>query len=380
MDSKQLNTPCYVIDRDRLEENLKILRGVMERTGCRILLAQKAFSCYALYPLISKYLCGATASGLFEARLCHEEMPGRENHVFSPAFREEDFPEILKICDHIVFNSIRQLELYGPRAKQAGLQVGLRINPQVSTQPAEHAIYDPCAPGSRLGVTLEEFRKASAQTIGLLDGLHFHTLCEQNSDDLETTLNAFEDQFRNWLPTMKWVNFGGGHHITRADYDIPRLERCIGRMIQGYGLTVYLEPGEAIALNAGYLHTKVLEVQHHEGAMDIAILDTSAACHMPDVIEMPYRPPLRESGQPQEKAYTYRLGGLTCLSGDIIGDYSFDTPLKEGHTLIFEDMAIYSMVKNNTFNGMPLPSIYLKQGSDYTLIKSFTYQDFKSRL
>ena len=380
MKATELKTPCYVIDHDRLEENLKVLRGVMDRTGCRILLAQKAFSCYAVYPLISQYLCGATASGLFEARLCHEEMPGRENHIFSPAFREEDFPEILNICDHIVFNSIRQLELFGPRARQAGLQVGLRINPQVSTQPAEHAIYDPCAPGSRLGVTIEEFRKASAQTITLLDGLHFHTLCEQNSDDLETTLNAFEEQFREWLPKMKWVNFGGGHHITRADYDIPRLECCINRMKDGYGLTVYLEPGEAIALNAGYLHTKVLEVQHHEGAMDIAILDTSAACHMPDVVEMPYRPPLRNSGQPQEKAYSYRLGGPTCLSGDIIGDYSFDAPLKEGHTLIFEDMAIYSMVKNNTFNGMPLPSIYLKQGSDYTLLKSFTYQDFKSRL
>ena len=380
MTAEQLHTPCYVIDRDRLEENLKVLRGVMDRTGCRILLAQKAFSCYAVYPLISQYLCGATASGLFEARLCHEEMPGRENHVFSPAFREEDMPEILSICDHIVFNSIRQLELFGRRAKDAGLQVGLRINPQISTQPAEHAIYDPCAPGSRLGVTLEEFRKAPANLVALLDGLHFHTLCEQNSDDLETTLNGFEEQFREWLPKMKWVNFGGGHHITRADYDIPRLERCIERMSKGYGLTVYLEPGEAIALNAGYLHTQVLEVQHHAGAMDIAILDTSAACHMPDVIEMPYRPPLRDSGQPGEKAYTYRLGGPTCLSGDIIGEYSFDEPLKEGQTLIFEDMAIYSMVKNNTFNGMPLPSIYLKQGSDYTLLKSFTYADFKSRL
>ena len=380
MTAEQLHTPCYVIDRDRLEENLKVLRGVMDRTGCRILLAQKAFSCYAVYPLISQYLCGATASGLFEARLCHEEMPGRENHIFSPAFREEDMPEILSICDHIVFNSIRQLELYGLRAKEAGLQVGLRINPQISTQPAEHAIYDPCAKGSRLGVTLEEFRKASADLVALLDGLHFHTLCEQNSDDLETTLNGFEEQFREWLPQMKWVNFGGGHHITRADYDIPRLERCIKRMSEGYGLQVYLEPGEAIALNAGYLHTQVLEVQHHAGAMDIAILDTSAACHMPDVLEMPYRPPLRDSGQPQEKKYTYRLGGPTCLSGDIIGEYSFDTPLKEGQTLIFEDMAIYSMVKNNTFNGMPLPSIYLKQGSNYTLLKTFTYTDFKSRI
>ena len=380
MKATELQTPCYVIDRDRLEDNLKVLRGVMDRTGCRILLAQKAFSCYAVYPLISKYLCGATASGLFEARLCHEEMSGRENHIFSPAFRDEDFPEILKICDHIVFNSIPQLEKFGPLTRESKKQVGLRINPQVSTQPAEHAIYDPCAPGSRLGVTIEEFRKAPAVLIGMLDGLHFHTLCEQNSDDLETTLNAFEEQFREWLPKMKWVNFGGGHHITRADYDIPRLERCIERMSKGYGLTVYLEPGEAIALNAGYLHTKVLEVQHHAGAMDIAILDTSAACHMPDVLEMPYRPPLRDSGQPQEKPYTYRLGGPTCLSGDIIGDYSFDAPLKEGQTLIFEDMAIYSMVKNNTFNGMPLPSIYLKQGLDYTLLKSFSYQDFKSRL
>ena len=380
MTAEQLHTPCYVIDRDRLEENLLVLRGVMDRTGCRILLAQKAFSCYAVYPLISQYLCGATASGLFEARLCHEEMPGRENHVFSPAFREEDMPEILSICDHIVFNSIRQLELFGVRAKEAGLQVGLRINPQISTQPSEHAIYDPCAPGSRLGVTLDEFRKAPDNLIALLDGLHFHTLCEQNSDDLETTLNGFEEQFREWLPQMKWVNFGGGHHITRADYDILRLERCIERMKEGYGLTVYLEPGEAIALNAGYLHTQVLEVQHHEGTMDIAILDTSAACHMPDVIEMPYRPPLRDSGQPQEKKYTYRLGGPTCLSGDIIGEYSFDEPLKEDQTLIFEDMAIYSMVKNNTFNGMPLPAIYLKQGSDYILLKSFTYADFKSRL
>ena len=383
MTAEQLHTPCYVIDRDRLEENLKVLRGVMDRTGCRILLAQKAFSCYAVYPLISKYLCGATASGLFEARLCHEEMPGRENHVFSPAFREEDFPEILKICDHIVFNSIRQLEKFGSLTRESKKQVGLRINPQISTQPSEHAIYDPCAPGSRLGVTLTEFREGISRNpalLDLIDGLHFHTLCEQNSDDLETTLNGFEQQFGEWLPQMKWVNFGGGHHITRADYDIPRLERCIERMSKGYGLMVYLEPGEAIALNAGYLHTQVLEVQHHAGAMDIAIVDTSAACHMPDVLEMPYRPPLRNSGLAGEKAYTYRLGGPTCLSGDIIGEYSFDEPLKEGQTLIFEDMAIYSMVKNNTFNGMPLPSIYLKQGSDYTLLKSFTYADFKSRL
>lgn len=290
MEGKQLDTPCYVIDRDRIEDNLKVLRGVMSRTGCRILLAQKAFSCYALYPLIAEYLSGATASGLYEARLSHEEMPeSAENHIFSPAFRESDMEEILAICDHIVFNSIRQLSLYGRRAKSAGLSVGLRINPQISTQPAEYAIYDPCARGSRLGVTLDEFRRAPADIISLLDGLHFHTLCEQNSDALEITLRAFEEQFREWLPLMKWVNFGGGHHITRTDYDIPRLERCIKHMMNEYGLQVYLEPGEAIALNAGYLYTRVLEIQHRKGEMDIAILDTSAACHMPDVLEMPYR-------------------------------------------------------------------------------------------
>jgi Diaminopimelate decarboxylase len=310
-------------------------------------------------------------------------MPGGENHVFSPAFREEDMDEILSVCDHIVFNSIRQLSLYGKRAKDSGLQVGLRINPQVSTQPAEHAIYDPCALGSRLGVTLEEFEEGISvdpDLLTLLDGLHFHTLCEQNSDDLETTLDAFEKQFSVYLRGMKWVNFGGGHHITRSDYDIPRLERCVRRMSEGYGLMVYLEPGEAVALNAGYLYSKVLEVQHHKGALDIAVLDTSAACHMPDVLEMPYRPPLRGSGMVGEKPFTYRLGGPTCLSGDIIGEYSFDAPLREGDILVFEDMAIYSMVKNNTFNGMPLPSIYIKQGKSCILHKEFSYSDFKGRL
>ena len=383
MTAESLHTPCYVIDVDRLEENLRVLSGVMSRTGCRILLAQKCFSCYALYPFIGKYLAGATASGLFEAKLCHEEMPGKENHVFSPAFTDEDFDEIVRICDHVVFNSIRQLARFGAKAKAAGMQVGLRINPQCSTQPSEHAIYDPCVRGSRMGVTLDEFELGLSENPGLLDlldGLHFHTLCEQNSDDLETTLDAFEAQFRKWLPGLKWVNFGGGHHITREDYDIPRLEKCIRRMTEGYGLLVYLEPGEAVALNAGYLHTKVLEVQHHPGAMDVAILDTSAACHMPDVLEMPYRPPLHGSGEPGEKDFTYRLGGPTCLSGDVIGDYSFDKPLEEGQTLVFEDMAIYSMVKNNTFNGMPLPFIYLKEGASYSLLRRFGYEDFKSRL
>lgn len=390
----ELPTPCYVIDEELIEDNLKILRGVMERTGARILLAQKAFSMYELYPLIGRYLRGATASGLYEARLCAEEMCGPlaaagikpENHIFSPAYRQEDFDEILKYCDHIVFNSWKQVEKYGKRAKAAGKSIGLRVNPECSTQEGP-AIYDPCAPGSRLGVTRSRFEagiselpesgSASAgNLLSMLDGLHFHTLCEQDSDALEKTLDAVEERFGEYLPEMEWINFGGGHHITRAGYDLPRLERCIRRMQERYGLTVYLEPGEAVALNAGFLVAGVLESQGTN-----VILDTSAACHMPDVLEMPYRPPLKGSGLPGEKAFTCRLGGPTCLAGDVIGEYSFDEPLREGDRLVFEDMAIYSMVKNNTFNGMPLPAIVLREkGGECKVVKSFGYDDFKMRL
>lgn len=384
---EELPTPCYVIDQGLLEKNLQILKGVMERTGARILLAQKAFSAYALYPLIGEYLAGAAASGLYEARLGAEEMVTplgerglvRENHVFSPGYREEEFGEILKYCDHLVFNSWGQVRKFARRAKEAGKSVGLRINPECSTQEG-HAIYDPCAPGSRLGVTEEEFRRGDREGLTeLLDGLHFHTLCEQNSDALEITLEAVERKFGKYLPAMKWINLGGGHHITREDYDIPGLERCIARIRDSYGLTVYLEPGEAVALNAGFLVTTVLETL--KNGISIAILDTSAACHMPDVLEMPYRPPLQGSGEPGEKPYTYRLGGPTCLAGDVIGDYSFDKPLREGDRLVFEDMAIYSMVKNNTFNGMPLPAIVLrKKDGDCTLLRQFGYEAFKERL
>lgn len=386
----ELPTPCYVVDERRIEDNLKILQGVMERTGARILLAQKAFSMYALYPLVGKYLCGATASGLYEARLCAEEMcrplaaSGRkpENHIFSPAYRQEDFEEILEYCDHIVFNSWKQVEKFGMRAKAAGKSIGLRINPECSTQEG-HAIYDPCAPGSRLGVTKEKFAEDAEKSVfpaksllQLLDGLHFHTLCEQDADALEKTLDAVEERFGEYLSGMKWINFGGGHHITREGYDIPRLERCIRRMQEKYGLTVYLEPGEAVALNAGFLVCSVLEIQGEN-----AILDTSAACHMPDVLEMPYRPPLQSSGLPGEKPYTYRLGGPTCLAGDIIGEYSFDRVLGEGDRLVFEDMAIYTMVKNNTFNGMPLPDIVLQERSgECRIVKRFDYGDFKRRI
>ncbi len=369
-------TPYFLIDADKIERNLTILHGIMERTGCSILLAQKCFSCYALYPLIGKYLSGATASGLFEARLCSEEMPGKENHVFSPAFRDDDIDELIQLCDHIVFNSPRQLHLYGRRAKSAGLQVGLRINPECSTQEG-HAIYDPCAPGSRLGTTIEGLSVMPEEDFGLLDGLHFHTLCEQNSDDLETTLNAVEERFGKYLSRMKWINFGGGHHITRTDYDIPRLERLITHMQHRYGLHVYLEPGEAVVLNAGTLHTTVLEIQPvgTDGIRNV-IVDTSAACHMPDVIEMPYLPPLVEA----EGEHAYRLGGPTCLSGDVIGVYHIGRELHEGDELVFGDMAIYSMVKTNTFNGMPLPDIYISRCGQVEKWKSFGYDDFKKRV
>ena len=378
MKIQELKTPCYVIDEKKLRENLEILAGVQQRTGCKILLAQKAFSCFHEYPLIGKYLKGTTASGLFEARLGREEM-NLENHVFSPAYREEEMDEIAGLCDHVVFNSFGQLEKYAPRLK--GKSIGLRINPECSTQ-EDHAIYDPCAPGSRLGVTAKKFREnaeRSPQLLEALDGLHFHTLCEQNSDDLERTLAAVEEKFGQWLPRMKWLNMGGGHHITRADYDIDRLEHCIRRIQERYGVEVYLEPGEAVALNAGYLATQVLDVV--ENGIRTLILDASAACHMPDVLEMPYRPPLRDSGKPGEKPWTYRLSSYTCLAGDIIGDYSFDREIQAGDRLYFEDMAIYSMVKNNTFNGIGLPDIaVMDENGDCRVIRSFGYEDFKERL
>ena len=381
----QLPTPCYVVDEDRLEENLKILAGVMEETGCRILLAQKAFSAYGLYPLIGKYLNGTTASGLFEARLGRQEMAlhpelrerNLETHVFSAAYREDEFQEIAGLCDHVVFNSFAQLEKFRDTAQQMGAGIGLRINPECSTQEG-HAIYDPWSPGSRLGITADQF---SEEKLSGVEGLHFHTLCEQDADDLERTLDAVEEKFGRYLslPQMKWLNFGGGHHITRKDYQIPLLIRCIRRIKERYGLQVYLEPGEAVALNAGYLLTRVLDVVEN-GGVSIAILDTSAACHMPDVLEMPYRPPLKDSGMPGEKAYTFRLAGPTCLAGDVIGDYSFDEPLKVGQELVFQDMAIYSMVKNNTFNGMPLPAIAFMRQGECRIWKQFGYENFKCRL
>ncbi|KML43626.1 carboxynorspermidine decarboxylase [Cytobacillus firmus] len=371
---EQLPTPCYVIDEALLEQNLKILNGVIQRTGCKILLAQKAFSMTAMYPLIGKYLSGTTASGLFEAILGHEEM-GKENHIYSPAYRDDEIDEIISVCDHIIFNSFSQLEKYKEKVLHSGKKAGLRINPECSTQ-GESSIYDPCAPVSRFGVTKEHI---CPELLEGVSGLHFHTLCQQNSDDLETTLNAVEEKFGAWLPSMEWINFGGGHYITKEDYDIPRLEACIKRIQDKYGLEVYLEPGEAVALNAGHLVATVLDTI--QNGMEVAILDTSATCHMPDVLEMPYRPSLFGSGKAGEKPFLYRLGGQTCLSCDTIGDYSFDQPLKNGDRLIFGNMAVYTMVKNNTFNGMPLPAIAVKKrDGEYRILHQFGYQDFKMRL
>ena len=366
-------TPSYVIDEGQLRKNLEILKSVEERTGAHILLAQKAFSNYKFYPLIGEYISGATASGLFEARLAYEEMHG-ENHIYSPAYKDDEFGEILDICDHIVFNSFSQWKKFRKRALEHGGSFGLRINPERSTQ--EHGIYDPCAFGSRLGITIANFEPNELEGIS---GLHFHTLCEQNSDDLAATLAAVEEKFGKYLYNMEWLNFGGGHHITRSDYDVELLVSEINRIRQKYDVEVYLEPGEAVALNAGYLMTTVCEIV--DNGIKTAILDTSAACHMPDVLEMPYRPPLKDGYEAGEKPFTYRLSSLTCLAGDIIGDYSFEKPLNIGDRLMFCDMAIYTMVKNNTFNGMALPSIYkMAENGDISLIREFGYSDFKNRL
>lgn len=370
-----LRTPCYVVDEARLIKNLELLQYVQQETGCRILLAQKCFSMFRLYPLLGKYLAGTTASGIYEARLGHEEM-GKENHVFAPAFKDEDMRELVQICDHVIFNSLAQFEKHKGVCAAANVSMGLRINPECSTQGGEHTIYDPCAYGSRLGVTLANFPQELPEGI---EGLHFHTLCEQNADDLITTFKAFEKSFGKFLLQLKWLNLGGGHHITRADYDLQALLELIKYIKATYDVEVYLEPGEAVALNAGYLVTEVLDIVHN--GLDILILDASAACHMPDVLEMPYRPPLLGGFAAGEKPYTYRLSSMTCLAGDVIGDYSFEKPVQIGDRLIFADMAIYTMVKNNTFNGLPLPDIaLLRTDGSVEIVRRFGYEDFKGRL
>lgn len=393
-------TPSYVIDESMLINNLKILKSVEERSGCQILLAQKAYSVYQTYPLIKSFISGATASGLYEAKLGYEYMKG-ENHVFSPAYKEDEFNEILDICDHVIFNSFREWDRHKAKVIQSienkkNVEFGIRINPCYSTQ--DHPIYDPCAYGSRFGVKKEDFRFDDMEEIS---GVHFHTLCEQNADDLISTLKVVERDFAPALKQVKWVNFGGGHHITRNDYDIESLIQCIKKFKETYDVQVYLEPGEAVVLDAGYMVSQILDITSN--GIKTAILDVSAACHMPDIIEMPYTPKViavcnerinkntaiygigNEEGNNNCKIgdddRIYRFGGNTCLAGDVFGDYEFDNPLNVGDYIIFFDLALYSMVKNNTFNGMALPSIlYMKQNGDIEKIKEFGYEDFKVRL
>lgn len=379
---KDLPTPCYVADEKKLKENLRILQKLEKDTGCHVLLAQKAFSMFSLYPMIGTFISGTTASGLYEARLGREEM-GKENHVFAPAYKEADMKELVKICDHIVFNSFRQYEKYKELCKQSAqiredgkpVSVGIRVNPECSTQEG-HEIYDPCGPGSRLGVTKAEFREDLLEGV---EGLHFHTLCEQDADDLVITFRAFEEKFGKYLKKMKWLNLGGGHHITRPGYQLKQLKQLIAYIRATYQVEVYLEPGEAIALNAGYLVTEVQDIV--KNGMEILILDASAACHMPDVLEMPYLPPLLGTDEKEESGITVRLGGPTCLSGDVIGEYKFRQLPEYGDLLMFGDMAIYTTCKNNTFNGMSLPNIWLRH-ADNTMqqLTEFGYMDFKERL
>jgi carboxynorspermidine decarboxylase len=375
IDISSLPSPAYLVDERLLKKNLETLNYVQERSGAKILLAQKGFSMHALYPLVGQYLHGVTSSSLFEARLGFEEM-GKEVHVYAPAYMDREFDELLGYTDHIVFNSFDQWSRFKDRVQNAPKRIscGIRVNPEYSE--IEVPLYDPCYNFSRMGVTLPNFRPDELEGI---DGLHFHTMCEQNSDTLERTLKVVEEKFGQYLHGMKWLNFGGGHHITRPDYDLEKLISCILYMKETYNVEIYLEPGEAVALNTGYLVATVLDTMHN--GMDIAILDTSAECHMPDVLAMPYRPNIIGAGEPGEHAYTYRLGGMTCLAGDVIGDYSFPEPLKYGDKLVFLDMAHYSMVKNHMFNGVNLPAIAsYNEEEGLKVIREFEYSDFSNRL
>lgn len=378
-DFTKFPSPCYVVDESKLRSNLETIFSVRKKTGCKILLALKGFSMYSLFPLIGEYLSGVTASSLNETRLGFEEM-GKEVHTYSPAFIESEFMDTLKLSDYIVFNSFNQWKKYKDIAKEYNsnsskrVEFGIRINPEYSE--IKVPLYNPCYTNSRLGVVKKNFEEDELEGI---TGLHFHTLCEQNSDALLNTVPIIDENFGEYISQMKWLNMGGGHHITRDDYDIDGLIKAIEFFKNKYNLSIYIEPGEAIALNTGYLVTTVLDIVNN--GMDIAILDSSAACHMPDVIEMPYRPEVINAQKPGELNYTYRLGGMTCLAGDIIGDYSFKEKLKPGDKIIFCDMAHYTMVKNNTFNGVNLPSIAIyKENRTIEIVKTFGYEDYKSRL
>ncbi len=373
---RDLQTPCYIVNESRIEDNLQIINKVQGATGAKILLALKGFAMWSLFPLIKKYLPGVTASSLNEAKLGKEEFKG-EVHVYAPAYSERDFMELLKIADHISFNSANQWNYFREKLIGTGIQPAIRINPEHSE--VKTKLYDPCAPHSRLGITLKNF-KDNLDSFDGITGLHFHNLCELNSDSLERTLEVVVKNFNFYFDRISWINFGGGHHITRSDYDMERLIRIINNFKKDYPHEVYLEPGEAIALNTGILVTTVMDT--FQNGMHIAILDTSATAHMPDVMEMPYRPQIQQGHLPEVKRFTYRLGGMTCLAGDVIGDYSFEKPLKIGQKLIFGDMAHYTMVKNTTFNGVNLPAIYIYNSTsgNLRLVRKFGYKDYKERL
>lgn len=371
---ESISTPAYVVDERLLVKNLELLKSIQDRTGAKILLALKGFSMFSEFPLIGQYLAGITSSSLNEAMLGKKHM-NKEVHIYAPAYRPDELEQVAKICDHMVFNSVDQMNRFKTKAKAINNQMefGLRVNPEYSEVEVE--IYDPCALNSRLGAKLSTIGKGD---FAALDGLHFHTMCEQNSDTLERTIQVVEEKFGDYMHQMKWINFGGGHHITREDYDVEKLIGIINRVKEHYNVDVYLEPGEAIALNCGYLVTEVLDIVDNN--MKIALLDTSASCHMPDVNEMPYRPFVYGASKAGEEKYTYRLGGVSCLAGDIISDYSFPEPLKIGDKLIFSDMAHYTMVKNNTFNGVNLPSIAILNDNGIKVIRKFGFADYESRL
>jgi carboxynorspermidine decarboxylase len=367
-----LPTPYYLIDEQLILNNLEIIQAIKDKSGCKVLLAQKAFSSFYFYPLLKQYLDGTASSGLFEARLAYEHF-GKEVHVFTPGFKDEEFEDILKYSDHLVFNSNSQLRRFKQRALAAKKTIGIRINPEVSTQTGS-SMYDPCSPTSRMGIKVSDLDESLLQGVS---GFHFHTLCQQNADALEATVKVVEQKFGKYFSQLKWINFGGGHHLTRANYDIEKLVRIIKYYKQTYKLDVYLEPGEAVVLNAGFLVSKVLDVTKND--VEIAILDASATCHMPDVLEAKFIPPVTTSDP--HGMHVIRLSGATCLTGDDIGIYRFKDSLKVDDVIVFEDMALYTIVKNNTFNGIPLPSIYARKldGKD-VLVKSFTYEHFKEKL
>ncbi|MBR4663052.1 MAG: carboxynorspermidine decarboxylase [Lentisphaeria bacterium] len=372
----RIETPCFVVDKALLRKNLAVLDSVRKRADVKILLAQKAFSMYAVYPLLAEILDGTCASSPDEARLGREEF-GKEVTAFAAAYSENDLRELLALCDHVIFNSLSQWERFRPLTSAAmNVRFGVRCNPEHSEGTV--AIYDPCAPKSRLGIKAAAFNGKCPEGI---TGLHVHNLCEQNADAFERTLKAFEEKFAFLIPHAQWINFGGGHHITRPDYDVELLVRLLKDFrARWHTPEIFLEPGEAVALNTGFLAASVLDIVHND--TDIAILDTSAEAHMPDVLEMPYRPNIIGAGEPGEKRFTYRLAGHSCLAGDVIGDYSFDHALKPGDKLVFLDMAHYSMVKTNTFNGLRLPSIAVmdSDSGEFKVLRKFTYTDFRSRL